>query len=117
MSLAGAEVSLIDDEIHAGRGKRNGDTLLIVRLTASARSCAYPYIRKFLVELAKIVHVVSTSPKSFDDAVQQGVANAVKTLRGVSGVKITDWTAKVENDKITTYKVTMDIAFGVEESR
>ena len=67
------------------------------------------------MELAKVVHVVSTSQKSFDDAVQQGVANAAKTLRGISGVKVTDWTAKVENDKLTRYKVTMDVAFAIEE--
>ena len=67
------------------------------------------------MELAKIVSVVSTSHKSFDDAVQQGVSNAAKTLRGISGVKVTDWTAKVENDKLTSYKVTMDVAFAVEE--
>lgn len=67
------------------------------------------------MELAKVVHVVSTSKKSFDDAIQQGVTNASKTLRGITGVKVTDWTAKVENDKLTSYKVTMDIAFAVEE--
>jgi len=67
------------------------------------------------MHLAKVVQIVSTSHKSFDDAVQQGVANAAKTLRGISGVKVTDWTAKVENDKITNYKVTMDVAFAVEE--
>lgn len=68
------------------------------------------------MELAKVLHVVSSSSKSFDDAVQQGVARAAKTLRGISGVKVSDWTAKVENDKITSYKVTMDVAFGVEET-
>ncbi|MEZ6097806.1 MAG: dodecin family protein [Pirellulaceae bacterium] len=67
------------------------------------------------MELAKIVSVVSTSRKSFDDAVQQGVTNAAKTLRGISGIKVTDWTAKIENDKLTNYKVTMDVAFAIEE--
>lgn len=67
------------------------------------------------MELAKIVHVVATSHKSFDDAVQQGVSDAAKTLRGIRGVKVTDWTAKVEDDKLTSYKVTMDLAFAVEE--
>jgi hypothetical protein len=68
------------------------------------------------MQLAKIVHIVSTSPISFDDAVKQGVINAAKTLRGISGVKVTDWTAKVENDDVTGYKVTMDVAFAVEGS-
>ena len=66
------------------------------------------------MELAKVVQIVSTSHESFDDAVKLGVANAAKTIRGISGVKVTDWTAKVQGDKITCYKVTMDIAFAVE---
>jgi len=67
------------------------------------------------MEIAKVVHVVATSNKGFDDAVQQGVADMAKTVRGISGVKVTDWTAKVENNKITSYKVTMDVAFAVED--
>ena len=67
------------------------------------------------MEIAKVVHIVSTSRKGFDDAVQQGVTNAAKTIRGISGVKVTDWTATVEKNKITKYKVTMDVAFAVEE--
>ncbi|KAA5543204.1 dodecin domain-containing protein [Roseiconus nitratireducens] len=66
------------------------------------------------MELAKVVQIVSTSHESFDDAVNLGVANAAKTIRGISGVKVTDWTAKVKGDKIISYKVTMDIAFAVE---
>lgn len=67
------------------------------------------------MEIAKVVHIVSSSNKGFDDAIQQGVAKASQTLRGISGIKVTDWTAKVENNKLTSYKVTMDIAFAVEE--
>jgi len=65
-------------------------------------------------EIAKVVHVVLKSQKSFDDAVQQGVANAAKTVRGICGVKVTDWTAKVEKGKLSSYKVTMDVIFKVE---
>lgn len=67
------------------------------------------------MSIAKVVTVVSQSKKSFDDAVQEGLTSASKTVRGISGIKVVDWTAKVSNDKITSYKVTMDIAFGVEE--
>ncbi|QEG33314.1 dodecin family protein [Bythopirellula goksoeyrii] len=67
------------------------------------------------MSIAKVVTVVSQSEKSFDDAVQEGLTSASKTVRGISGIKVVDWTAKVSNDKITSYKVTMDIAFGVEE--
>ena len=66
------------------------------------------------MEIAKVVQIVSSSQKGFEDAVQQGVASAAKTVRGISGVKVTDWTASVENDRVTKYKVTLDIAFRVE---
>lgn len=66
------------------------------------------------MDIAKVIHVVASSHTSFEDAVQQGVTEAAKTLRGISGVKITDWTASVEDNKITSYKVTMDVAFRVE---
>ena len=68
------------------------------------------------MNVAKVVHIVSSSEKSFDDAVQQGVTGAAKSVRGITGVKVTDWTAKVENDKVTQYKVTMDVAFHVENN-
>lgn len=67
------------------------------------------------MQLAKILHVVSTSETSFDDAVQQGVASAAKSVHGITGVKVTDWTAKVTDNKITSYKVTMDVAFAVDD--
>lgn len=67
------------------------------------------------MNIAKVVHIIASSEKSFEDAVQQGVASAAKTLRGITGIKVTDWTAKVENDKVVSYKVTMDVAFHIEE--
>jgi len=66
------------------------------------------------MDIAKVVHIVASSDKGFEDAVQQGVTSAAKTVRGITGVKVTDWTAKVENDKVVNYKVTMDVAFHVE---
>ena len=64
--------------------------------------------------LAKVIEVVSTSQQSFDDAFKQGVKEAAQSVRGISGVKVTDWTANVENDQLTSYKVTMNIAFSIE---
>jgi flavin-binding protein dodecin len=68
------------------------------------------------MDIAKVVHIVSSSSQSFDDAVRNGVAQAAKTLRGIHGVKVTDWTANVQDDRIISYKVTMDIAFAVEKT-
>ncbi len=64
--------------------------------------------------VAKIIELVSSSPTSWDDAVRAGVAEASRTLRGIRGVDVQDWTASVENGRITAYKVNLKIAFGVE---
>jgi dodecin len=64
--------------------------------------------------VAKIIELVSTSPKSWDDAVRVGIEEAGRTVRGIRGVDIQDWTAKVENGRITAYKVNLKIAFSVE---
>ncbi|MEQ9238839.1 dodecin family protein [Coleofasciculus sp. E2-BRE-01] len=64
--------------------------------------------------VAKVIEVVSSSSKSFDDAIQQGLAETATSLKGISGLEVVNWTADVENDKIVTYKVTMHIAFKVE---
>ncbi|MEQ8469237.1 dodecin family protein [Coleofasciculus sp. E1-EBD-02] len=66
------------------------------------------------MSVAKVIEVVSSSSKSFDDAIQQGLAETATSLKGISGLEVVNWTADVENDKIVTYKVTMHIAFKVE---
>jgi len=66
------------------------------------------------MSVAKVIEVVSSSSKSFDDAIQQGLAETATSLKGISGIEVVNWTADVENDKIVTYKVTMHIAFKVE---
>lgn len=66
------------------------------------------------MSVAKVVEIVSNSGKSFDDAVQQGLAEAAKSLRGISGMEVVNWTCDVENNQIVRYKVTMHLAFQVE---
>ena len=66
------------------------------------------------MSVAKVIEIVSNSEKSFDDAIQQGVSEAARTLRGISGVEVVNWTADVENNRITRYKVTLHVAFKIE---
>lgn len=66
------------------------------------------------MSVAKVIEIVASSEKSFDNAVQQGLAEAARTLHGISGLEIINWTADVENNQIVRYKVTMHIAFKIE---
>lgn len=68
------------------------------------------------MSVAKVIEIVSNSEKSFDDAVQQGLAEAARSLQGISGLEITNWTADVESNQIVRYKVTMHVAFKIEHN-
>jgi len=61
--------------------------------------------------VAKVTEIISSSPKSFEDAVQKGVARANKTLENVRGAWIAEQKVKVEKGKIVEYRVTMRVTF------
>lgn len=69
--------------------------------------------------IAKIVELIGTSDKSWEDAVQVAIKEARKTLRGISGVEVRDMTAKVDpkTGKITRYRTCIKLSFGVKEGR
>jgi flavin-binding protein dodecin len=67
------------------------------------------------MSVAKIIELVGSSDKSWDDAVRAALAEAAKTVRGIRGVAVQDWTARVKDGRIVEYKANVKIAFGVEE--
>ena len=69
------------------------------------------------MSVAKVIEIVASSDSSFDDAIKQGVAEASRSLRGISGLKVVDWTAKIDGTHISSYKVTMHVAFKLESER
>jgi flavin-binding protein dodecin len=68
------------------------------------------------MSIARIVEISSTSEKSFENAIEQGIARASKTLRGIRGAWIKEQEIQVEGDKIVAYKVTLKITFVLEEA-
>ena len=67
-----------------------------------------------MAAIAKVIHIIGSSPESFAQAAQQAVGEASKTVRGITGVDVVTMSAQVDGDKITEYRTTVDIAFGVE---
>jgi hypothetical protein len=67
------------------------------------------------MSVARVTELSSTSNKSFEDAIQQAVARATKTLRNVRSAWIKEQEVQVEGDKITAYKVIMKVTFVLEE--
>jgi len=55
------------------------------------------------------------SETGFEDAINEAVARATKTLRGVEGCCVKDQNVMIENGNITGYKVNVEIIFMLEE--
>ncbi len=68
------------------------------------------------MSIARIVEINSTSEKSFENAIEQGIARASKTLRGIKSAWIKEQELQVEGDKIVAYKVILKITFVLEET-
>ena len=69
------------------------------------------------MSVAKIVELIGSSNLSFDDAVKNAVDEAAKTIRGISGIWVKDFKAKVEDGKITEYRAIIKLTFVVEKER
>lgn len=63
------------------------------------------------MSVAKVTEITSTSTKSFEDAVENGIERASKTLKNISGAWVADQSVTVENGKITGYQVRMKVTF------
>jgi flavin-binding protein dodecin len=63
------------------------------------------------MSVARVVEISSTSTKSFDDAVAQGIDRANQTLRNVRSAWVKEQKALVENGKVVTYKVNLKVTF------
>lgn len=72
-----------------------------------------------MANVAKVVELIGTSDKSWEDAAEMGIKEARKTIRGISGIEVVDMTAKVDpkSGKIVKYRTCIKIAFGVDNER
>jgi dodecin len=68
------------------------------------------------MSVASVSKITAASTTSFDDAVRGGLERANRTLRGITGLHVEELKAKVENGRITEYRVTMEVTFVLEGS-
>ncbi|MEE9325749.1 MAG: dodecin family protein [Cocleimonas sp.] len=66
------------------------------------------------MSVAKVTEITSNSKKSFEDAVENGIERASKTLKNISGAWVADQSVSVKDGKITSYNVRMKITFVLE---
>ena len=67
------------------------------------------------MSVATVTEISAVSDTSFEDAINEAVARATKTLRGVEGAWVKDQNVLIENGNIKGYKVNVEITFMLEE--
>jgi len=67
------------------------------------------------MSVAKVTEIIASSTKSFDDAVEEGVKRADKTLKNIKSVWVKDQKAIVDGGKITVYRVVMKVSFVLKD--
>jgi flavin-binding protein dodecin len=67
------------------------------------------------MSVAKVSEISATSSKSFDDAIQQGLARAGKTLRHIRSAWVKEQHVRCNEGKITEYQVNMMVTFVLDD--
>jgi flavin-binding protein dodecin len=63
------------------------------------------------MSVAKVIEISATSPKSFQDAIEAGIARAASTVTDIQGAWVKDQEVVVNGGKIAEYRVRMKVTF------
>jgi flavin-binding protein dodecin len=69
-----------------------------------------------MTHVAKVIEIIGSSDKGWEDAAQVAIDEARKTLHGIRGIEIMDMTATIDasTGKISQYRTGVKVSFGVE---
>ena len=65
--------------------------------------------------VARVIEISAQSSKSFEDAIQGGLARAEKTLRNVTSAWVKEQRVDVRKGKVIGYQVNMLVTFVLED--
>jgi flavin-binding protein dodecin len=68
------------------------------------------------MSVATVTEISATSQQGFEDAVQQGIQRANKTLRNIEGAWVKDMNVMIEDGNIKGYKVNLEVTFVLEDT-
>jgi len=63
------------------------------------------------MSVAKIIEISSESTKSFEDAIQNGITRASKTIHGIKSAWVKEQHVVVDNSKVAVYRVDLKVTF------
>ena len=67
------------------------------------------------MSVLKVIEILGNSTVSFEDAVQNVINEASKSIRDIRSVYIQDMQVTVENNQIAQYRINAKVTFGIKE--
>ena len=67
------------------------------------------------MSIAKVTEIISSSPKSFEDAIDEGIRRAGKTVQNIQSAWVKDQSVRVNGSEVTEYRVTMMVTFVLKD--
>ena len=64
--------------------------------------------------VGKVIELVGTSERGFEDAINEAVRRSSKSIRNIRGVDVVGQKAIVKNGKVIEYRVNLKLSFGVD---
>jgi flavin-binding protein dodecin len=64
--------------------------------------------------ILKVIEVLSSSNKSFEDAIEKAVKKADKTLKNIRSANVQNMSVSVDGGKIKEYRVNIHLTFELE---
>ena len=94
---------------------RQPGAVLAVRNDGPSNKAGPKKWRAFMA-VVKVIELLAESEQSWEDAARQAVAEATKSVRGISSVYINEFQATVENDQVKNFRINAKISFVLEKS-
>ena len=67
------------------------------------------------MSVARVTEISSRSERSFEDAINQGIDRANKTLRNVKGAWIKEQSVDIDEGRIVAYRINMLVTFVLDD--
>ena len=74
------------------------------------------YVEGSPLPVVKVIEMIGESPHSWADATKEVIAEAQKTLRRISHIRVTEFDVRLQDDRIDVFRVRADVTFRLETS-
>ncbi len=66
------------------------------------------------MEIVKVIEVIASSPKSFDDAIENCLKEVSKTVKNIDSIYVKDFKVHVKDNKMHSYGAICKVSFRVK---